>query len=85
MNKYNCLDIQKFSFEDYILIPIRQEDIQDIRKWRNAQIDILRQKKPISENEQEEVSKNEEATGNEIEEADEKQEEEKKTLTIPPR
>ncbi len=54
MNKYNCLDIQKFSFEDYILIPIRQEDIQDIRKWRNAQIDILRQKKPISENEQEE-------------------------------
>ncbi len=58
MNKYNCLDIQKFSFEDYILIPIRQEDIQDIRKWRNAQIDVLRQKKPISEKEQEEYYEN---------------------------
>ena len=58
MNKYNCLDIQKFSFEDYILIPIRQEDIQDIRKWRNAQIDVLRQKKPISKKEQEEYYEN---------------------------
>ena len=52
MNKYNCLDVQKFSFEDYVLIPIRHEDIQSIRKWRNAQIDVLRQNKPISENEQ---------------------------------
>tara|TARA_B110001454_G_C12601338_1_gene384597 strand:+ start:180 stop:740 length:561 start_codon:yes stop_codon:yes gene_type:complete len=53
MNKYKCLDIQKFALEDYVLIPIRQEDIQSIRKWRNAQIDVLRQNKPISENEQE--------------------------------
>jgi len=53
MNKYKCLDIQKFTLEDYVLIPIRQEDIQSIRKWRNAQIDVLRQNKPISENEQE--------------------------------
>jgi RimJ/RimL family protein N-acetyltransferase len=54
MNKYKCLDIQKFTLEDYVLIPIRQEDIESIRKWRNAQIDILRQNKPISKNEQEE-------------------------------
>tara|TARA_B110000196_G_C21127910_1_gene656873 strand:+ start:1193 stop:1753 length:561 start_codon:yes stop_codon:yes gene_type:complete len=58
MNKYNCLDIQRFVIEDYLLVPIRKEDIQSIRIWRNSQIDVLRQKKPISENEQEEYYKN---------------------------
>ena len=57
MNKYNCLDIEKFSLNDYTLIPIRQEDIQSIRNWRNQQMDVLRQKKPISENEQEQYYK----------------------------
>tara|TARA_B110000495_G_C23000886_1_gene590679 strand:+ start:275 stop:835 length:561 start_codon:yes stop_codon:yes gene_type:complete len=54
MNKYNCLDIQKFSLQNYVLIPIREEDIQSIRNWRNSQIDVLRQKKVISEKEQQE-------------------------------
>lgn len=50
---YKCLN--HASFEDqhgYQLIPIREEDMESIREWRNAQIDILRQNKPISSQEQ---------------------------------
>lgn len=50
---YKCLD--QSSFEDqagYQLIPIREEDMESIRIWRNAQIEILRQKKSISTHEQ---------------------------------
>jgi RimJ/RimL family protein N-acetyltransferase len=46
---YACLTQQ--SFEDcdgYRLVPIREEDMESIRLWRNAQIDVLRQKKEIS-------------------------------------
>lgn len=50
---YKCLP--KACFEDngsYRLIPIRMEDIESIRLWRNAQIDILRQQGEISAEEQ---------------------------------
>jgi RimJ/RimL family protein N-acetyltransferase len=42
---YKCL--KKNSFKDewgYQLVPIRQEDIENIRLWRNAQMEVLRQK-----------------------------------------
>lgn len=38
--------------EGYRLAVIRPEDIESIRIWRNGQIDVLRQKKPITEEEQ---------------------------------
>ena len=38
---------------NYSLSPIRMEDSECIRKWRNDQITALRQKKPLSEKEQE--------------------------------
>jgi RimJ/RimL family protein N-acetyltransferase len=41
------------NIDDYQLIPIRQMDMENIRVWRNAQIDILRQSKSISSEEQE--------------------------------
>lgn len=50
---YQCL--AQASFEDsegYQLIPIRLEDSEKIRLWRNAQMDVLRQKHPLSEQEQ---------------------------------
>jgi len=50
--KYVCLKNKKYEFENYSLIEIREKDIESIRKWRNNQIDILRQKEKISKKEQ---------------------------------
>ena len=33
--------------------PIHADDIEAIRQWRNAQLDVLRQPRPISPEEQE--------------------------------
>ena len=51
-NKFTCLKKQIFTIDNYLLIPIREIDIQNIRKWRNDQLDILRQENPITKNEQ---------------------------------
>ena len=50
--KYLCLKNIKYEFENYSLVTIREKDIESIRKWRNNQIDILRQKEKISKKEQ---------------------------------
>ena len=41
--KYACLHQQEFADEHYQMEPLRQEDIFQIKKWRNEQMDILRQ------------------------------------------
>jgi RimJ/RimL family protein N-acetyltransferase len=42
---YKCLKENSFKDnEEYQIIAIRQEDVESIRLWRNAQIDVLRQK-----------------------------------------
>jgi RimJ/RimL family protein N-acetyltransferase len=41
---YKCLKENKFEKHDYQIVTIRREDIENIRLWRNAQIDVLRQK-----------------------------------------
>jgi len=51
-NKFMCLKKQIFTIDNYLLIPIREIDIQNIRKWRNDQLDVLRQENPITKNEQ---------------------------------
>ena len=50
---YLCLKRQTVKKDNYLLTAIRKEDIQKIRKWRNEQMDILRQDKPISYEDQE--------------------------------
>jgi len=50
--KYACLENEIYQFENYSLIRIREEDIELIRKWRNGQIEILRQKEKISKKQQ---------------------------------
>ena len=50
--KYLCLKNIKYEFENYSLVTIREKDIESIRKWRNNQIDVLRQKEKISKKEQ---------------------------------
>ncbi|CAF24293.1 GNAT family N-acetyltransferase [Candidatus Protochlamydia amoebophila] len=47
---YSLLESQIFNH--YQLVAIRQQDMEQIRLWRNEQIDILRQQKPISKEDQ---------------------------------
>ena len=46
---YACLKTQEFTLNQYQLIPIRYKDIFLIKQWRNAQIDILRQEEPLTD------------------------------------
>lgn len=48
MNKYNCLNQNEFSNNNYKIVPIRFEDRIDIMNWRNEQIYHLRQAKPLT-------------------------------------
>ena len=50
--KYDFINFNNLHLRDYKIRPIRKNDIQKIRKWRNEQIDILRQNKEISVSEQ---------------------------------
>lgn len=53
MCKYKCLSNTEWSSNGYKLIPIRTDDKYEILKWRNSQIEILRQKEKISKEQQE--------------------------------
>lgn len=50
--EYKCLNNKYFQFNEFSLKSIRVEDIESIRKWRNAQLDVLRQDKIITYEEQ---------------------------------
>lgn len=52
MVQYKCLDKKKILFKNYSLVPLRKQHIQIIRKWRNEQMSILRQKKKLTKKEQ---------------------------------
>lgn len=49
---YKILPELPLNFDDFSLIPIRLEDRHEIRRWRNDQISILRQSKPLTEKDQ---------------------------------
>lgn len=50
---YQCLKRHLFVHEDgYTLVPIREQDMESIRVWRNSQIKALRQNHPLTEGEQ---------------------------------
>ena len=50
--KYNLIGIEDVKPNGYSIIPLRKKDIYLVRKWRNEQIDILRQSKKITKREQ---------------------------------
>ena len=50
--KYSFLSINKYCIKEYCLVPLREEDMELIMKWRNEQIDVLRQKKPLTKDQQ---------------------------------
>lgn len=52
MRGYLCLENQKFTYREYSLCPIRDEDKFLIMQWRNDQIYHLRQSKPLTKEDQ---------------------------------
>ena len=50
---YRPLSQAEYRYEAYRLIPIRYEDREPIRAWRNAQLDVLRQAAPLTSEQQE--------------------------------
>jgi hypothetical protein len=50
--KFSFLKHNRISFKEYSLVPLRKRDIQKIRKWRNEQINVLRQKTPLTKEDQ---------------------------------
>ena len=52
MNSYSCLSNQQFEYGDYKIRPVQKKEIENIRLWRNKQMDVLRQETKISFNEQ---------------------------------
>jgi len=51
-NHYECLPRKKILIDNFCLLSVRKQDINQIRIWRNSQLNILRQDKEISETEQ---------------------------------
>ena len=58
MNIYKVLKSQKFSKDQYSIVPLRYKDRMDILKWRNEQIYHLRQDRLLTEIDQENYFKN---------------------------
>ena len=52
MRLYKCLAKQKYTLNEFQIVPIRNEDRYDIMKWRNEQIYHLRQSKPLDKTSQ---------------------------------
>ncbi|MBD2720791.1 GNAT family N-acetyltransferase [Hymenobacter armeniacus] len=50
---YRPLPAADYRWNDYQLIPIRYEDREPIRAWRNAQLPVLRQAEPLTAEQQE--------------------------------
>ena len=53
MSTYRPLPQAEYRHEAYRLVPIRYEDREPIRTWRNAQLDVLRQATPLTAEQQE--------------------------------
>jgi RimJ/RimL family protein N-acetyltransferase len=51
--KFNALNKNRFEFENYSVVPFREEDKFRIKEWRNQQMDVLRQKQLLTDKDQE--------------------------------
>jgi len=49
---YKILKNQRFELAPYAIVPIRSQDMLRIKEWRNAQIDVLRQKSHLTDDDQ---------------------------------
>ena len=53
MKTYRLLPQAEYCWQNYQLVPIRYEDREPIRAWRNAQLEVLRQAEPLTTEQQE--------------------------------
>ena len=53
MKTYRPLPQAEYRWQNYQLVPIRYEDREPIRAWRNAQLEMLRQVEPLTTEQQE--------------------------------
>ena len=53
MKTYRPLPQAEYHWHSYQLVPIRYEDQEPIRAWRNAQLEVLRQAEPLTTEQQE--------------------------------
>ena len=51
--KYNCLSSSSYHVGNYSITTIRKKDLKLIKKWRNEQMDVLRQKTILTDADQE--------------------------------
>jgi RimJ/RimL family protein N-acetyltransferase len=58
LKPYNLINTIKPEIGEYRLIPLREQDIFNIKEWRNSQLDILRQNHLMTDEEQENYYKN---------------------------
>ena len=49
---YFCLGKKTMQYGDYSLLPIQKKDMYAIKEWRNSQIDVLRQSKLLTNDDQ---------------------------------
>ena len=49
---YNALNKNQFNYQNYSVVPFRAEDKLKIKEWRNQQMDILRQKNVLTDDDQ---------------------------------
>lgn len=47
--EYKVLNKNKFQFDVFSIVPLREEDIFLIKNWRNSQMDVLRQKVELTD------------------------------------
>ena len=52
MKTYRPLPQAEYRWQNYQLVPIRYEDREPIRAWRNAQLEVLRQAEPLTTEQQ---------------------------------
>lgn len=50
--KYKCLKMDRYNDQDFYIQPVQNQDIFSIMRWRNEQIDVLRQKTLLTEDKQ---------------------------------
>jgi len=50
--KYNQLSDIQYNTDCYSIVPIRESDMMMIKEWRNEQMDVLRQSKPLTDEDQ---------------------------------
>jgi RimJ/RimL family protein N-acetyltransferase len=48
----HLLQKSEFLLQNYSIAPLREQDITSIKEWRNAQLDVLRQKRQLSDQDQ---------------------------------